>query len=281
MTYRLTRFGTVTLPAGAPRTPIKTGPSVDALVPLPGGGVYDGSGGGRAALRLPYDLVLRVTATATSTVALETTLLALRGLRGARAKLWRTLATDETQWCYARLLELPGERGASNILHQPVELRWLALSEWRGARHSAGWDLDAGVLLDDGYYLDEDDVYTLSSSPYAITVANANAVIRGVRMTVRAGGAAITALTIRNTTSGCCLTFTGTVAAGDDLVIDAGAQAVTNDGVGAYADLSRDPTYHQNGAWFELWAGDNSVTVTLTGGSTDSTITFEYYEGYE
>ena len=54
-----------------------------------------------------------------------------------------------------------------------------------------------------------------------------------------------------------------------------------HDGADAFAYFALDSTNHKNSWWFELAPGNNSVTVTLTGGSTNSTLMFEYPEGWE
>lgn len=67
--------------------------------------------------------------------------------------------------------------------------------------------------------------------------------------------------------------FTGTISAGDDLVIDTGAATVLNDGVDAYDDFALDAT-HTADAWLHLPSGTTTLTVTITGGP--GTISIEH-----
>lgn len=279
MGCRLIRFGTVTLPELDADDDLPLAGVQSPLV-LGSNGWFDAAGSGRAR-RAPARVRWGRVVAEDSTAAQRAAVTAVLGLAAQRLKLWREWSDGTREWAWARVLDGGQKHGPHDVYVSPLELEFSLVSEWRGERHSGGWVLDDGELLDDGLYLDESGKYTLSSSPLAITLENGNAVVRAVTITVTAGSAAITLLTIRNATSACCLVFDGTVAAGKSVVIDAGAQSVLNDGVAAYAHLVRDATYHQNGAWFEVWPGNNSITVTKTGGSTDSTITFDYYEGQE
>lgn len=281
MSYtRLVRFSTVDLPELDPKWDPGTAPAVDRTLRT-AGGFHDADGTGRAEAALPYERSYACVVTETDAVTLRATVTALRGLSRKRAKLWREQVDDgDREWCWARLLTVPMEQ--ATYLAQAVELRFLILSPWQGVRHSSGWVLDDGEVLDDGLYLDETGKYTLSSSPKAITLANGDAPVRDVTITITAGGAAITALTVANATASCKWAYTGTIASGKKLIMQAGIKALKNDGVDAYgADFALDGAAHLSPWWFELAPGNNAVTVTFTGGSTDSTITFEYCEGQE
>lgn len=131
------------------------------------------------------------------------------------------------------------------------------------------------------------EITTLASSPTAVTItADGNAAIDDLVITVTAGGAAITALEITNVTSEataggvdteiCDISYDGTIVAGKSLVIDCGAYSVENDGSDAMTNLTRE-TGHEVDGLFELRPGVvNTITVTFTGGSTDSTAMIQY-----
>ena len=75
------------------------------------------------------------------------------------------------------------------------------------------------------------------------------------------------------------LYFTGTLLAGNALVIDCGALTVLNNGVDASADFDTG-TSHKEAPWFTLWPSNNTVRVTLTGGSTDSVLDVDFYPAH-
>jgi len=282
MSYtRLVRFGTVDLPTLDPEWEPGPAEGRDRTVATTGG-FFDADGAGRAEAAFPLARRFRGTVAEDTAAAMRTTLTALRGLVRKRLKLWREQEDDsDREWCWARLIEAP--MAQSVYLAQEVELRFLLLCEWRGVRYSAGWVFDDGEVFDDGLYFDEDDAgkYTLNTSPKAITLGNGDAPVREVTITLTAGSAAITDVTVADATSGCAWSYDGTVASGKSLVMSAGNKALANDGTDAYDSHFTLEAAHASPWWFELAPGDNSVTVTLTGGSTDSTITFEYAEAWE
>lgn len=232
-----------------------------------------------------YQIVKRMVFMESTAAALQTQLDAVRALRGKRDTLYMRLADESVRSAYGRCVQVVIDRNTDNWLHQPVELVFECLAtEWVGAPHTAsGWVLDAGVDLDTGYELDEaGTAETMASSPHTMTgVSNdGNQYVYDAVVTVTAGGADITALTIENTTNGLTnISFTGTVAAGEVLVIDAGLMAVTNDGADAYASFAVN-SGHKMGGWLRLDPGTNAVKCTFTGGSTDSTISVAFRDGW-
>jgi len=119
---------------------------------------------------------------------------------------------------------------------------------------------------------------TLAASPQAMTITNdGDATCVNAIITVTAGSAAITALTLA--TDDAELSYSGTIAIGKELVIDCGALSVKNDGAAAYAGFTWTGN-HTSRWWLPLYSGDNTLTVTWTGGSTDSEIKVEFYDAW-
>jgi len=152
---------------------------------------------------------------------------------------------------------------------------------WRGSLGGV-WYFDSGEYFDTGLTFDSAKLFDLDSSPTEITITTSDDIgrstVRALQITVEAGSSAITSITIART-GGESLTFSGTIASGDVLIIDTGTMQVTNNGSDAYDDLALSPTADL-AAWFSLAAGDNDITITYTGGGTGSTIDFNYYEAW-
>ncbi len=281
---KLERFSTVELPLYNPRFQGGSAPSQAATVTLADGSVYDSSGAERARVALPYTLNYEGVALEDDAATLQTTLAALFGLRGKRAKLYRTLLddADSIQWAWARLTRVPMPSGPSGQLtHIPLSFQFDILSTWRGHYHTE-WTLNNGYFLNDGLYLNDGEfVETMSgASPYVITVTNGgNGICYEPLITITVGAAPITALTIA-TAGGTDIDWTGNIAIGDSLVIDCGAKSIKDDGVNAYVGFSYGGSHTANG-WLELPPGDTAITISRTGGSTDSTVQVDFQDIWE
>jgi len=280
----LYRFGAVDLPLYNPRLEGGSAPSQVATVTLADGRVWDAIGGERARAALPYMLNYEGLAAADDAAALQTTLAALFGMRGKRAKLYRRLLSDKNaiQWAWARLTRVPMPSGPSGqTTHIPLSFQFDILSTWRGHYHTR-WTLNNGYFLNDGLYLNDGEfVETMSgASPHVITVTNAgNGICYDPVITITAGAAPITALTIA-TAGGTDIDWTGNIAIGDSLVIDCGAKSIKDDGVNAYVGFSYGGSHTANG-WLELPPGDTAITIYRTGGSTDSTVQVDFRDTWE
>lgn len=279
MAYILERFGTLTLPIYNPRYSLDTVAAKNTIVRTIVGG-FDTVGAAQAVMDLPQVINYRAVILEDSVSAWRTAIDALRTQSRKRAKLYRRAwDTDEIQFCTARFVEAQTERDFQQARIYDVRLRFLQQSPWVGHDHSL-WTLDAGELLDDALYLDDGGYsVTLNTSPKSLIVTNGgNRATSDVRLTITAGAADITALTIA--CGDAEMSFSGTVSVGDVLVIDSGAQAVTDDGVAAYGSFAL-TSNHSIDEWIRLEPGDNTITVTKTGGSTNSTLLVEFQDGWE
>lgn len=282
--YRLIRFVTVDLEHYNQVDAIGSGPTPTAYQTLPEGGALDMFGSMQkqpGTVERTKSLRLRGSTEAN----LEQTYFQLLALRGTRGRLYRRTASGDIHWIYARLVELTAQRSYEQTKYrfiQDLDLRFITQeATWRGDLGGV-WYLDSGEYLDSGLAFDSGQTYALDGSPKAITITigtdAGRAPSRAVQIRVTAGSSAITSITIARA-GGESLTFGGTIAAGDVLLINTGTMQVTNDGVDAYDDLTLAPTADM-AAWFALETGDNDLTITYTGGGTGSTIDFRYYEAW-
>lgn len=281
--YRITEFGSTSLPQAQSSYTAGTAPTVSSIVSTVDG-VFDLVGTDLALPKLPYTLQYSCLAYASSQSTLRSTLDALRALRGKKQKLYRqTLGTSPAdQWAWARLKQVAFDHTYKHglTIAQPIVMEFEVLSYWHGEPSSA-WLLDDGYYMDDGLYLDEGTTtaFTLDSSPKDCVVANSgNILATEVQLSVLAGSADITALTI--SMGGIYnWTYSGTISAGEELLIDCRAFTVLNNGDDDYANFSLN-SGHLSYFWLALEPGNNTVTVTKTGGSTDSVLTFVFYDAW-
>lgn len=281
--YRLIQFGSVSLEYYNQVDAVGSGETPTAYLPLPDGGAIDLFGDQQkhpSTVERVKSLRLR----ASTEAALQSLYFGLLALRGKRDKLYRETPDGASQWIYARLVELSASRDfqfSKFRRFQDLELRFVTQEAfWHG--DATGSFLDNGGLLDDGDYFDTGTSADLDTSPetFDVTVGTETglATIRAMTITVYADDAPITALIITRT-DGETLTFEGTIAADESLIIDTGTMQVMNGGADAYDDLVFDPTADL-ASWFTLEPGTNEITVAFTGGGTDAKISFVFQEAW-
>jgi len=278
---KLVSFDDVALPIYNPRLAGGTAPSREATITLADGTVYDAIGADWAEIALPYTLTYECMALEDDASTLQTTLVSLMGKRGQRGKLYRRVLNDDTiHWAWARPLQIPSATGMGGLItHTPLTFQFQILSAWRGY-YRIDWLLDDSYYLDDGLFLNDNSyTETMASSPHIITVTNGgNGVCRDAIITITAGAANITALTIA--TGYTDIDWTGTLVAGNALVLDCGAKSILNNGVNAYSGFSYGAVHTLSG-WLELPPGDTAITITFTGGSTNSTVNVTFRDSWE
>jgi hypothetical protein len=175
---------------------------------------------------------------------------ALRSKVGMQGTLWRSLlGTTSRHWITARLLRVGWPQEVSDRLWKAqLTCEFESIMEgWRAATQTA-------------------TIATLTTfeGPRALTVmVQSLATIEDAILTIVAD-ATITSVRVRSTPLGVDWTWTGTLAAGSTLTIDAGAQTVRRDGVDAYSGFAL-AAAHTAQAWLPLAPGVNLYTVTANG----------------
>jgi len=262
-----------------------TGDAPSSNFGMPGGGSVDNYGNANtypaAMTRSKSALIAQSTKP-----LLEKTVNRLKTLRGKRARLWRVDADGERQYQYARLINVSVTRTtdeARNLINaiQSVSCSWILDSDtWLG-EFSGVWRLNDGYKLNDELQLNSGEVIELITSPQVETITitqddlYSKKFVRGVSIVITAPvGSSFSSIVIANA-QGATLTFSGTVAAGTELIIDALTNTVTNDGADAYDDLTITYASDYPFSWFPLFLGDNEITITHNGAGT---IRFDYTE---
>jgi membrane-associated phospholipid phosphatase len=195
-----------------------------------------------------------------ATQVLRASLDALTAVVGVRDSLWRRRWDDTTvlQWVTARLLSLKLETDSKHrTINQPVEAIFeTTMAAWRAETATTtaaslvadGW---LGLTVEvDGNVEVEDGVLTITSS--------------GTITDVQIGCAA----------QGIDLRWTGSLTLGRVLVIDAGAQTVTENGEDAYSGFSFGSGHSADG-WLPLAVGANALAIWSDDAGSAS---FSHYE---
>ena len=264
MAQIVTRFGDVystaeVLPLYAGRQPQGAGDVGSSLVQIPGG-VFDYRGSDDAAPEAERSDIVGEWIAATAS-EVEAKVRALRALRGVRSRLWRVDASSNQQWRWARCLRVQSEVEPGALTVASFRLTFeLFPMPWSGT--------------------DRSNSVTLSSSPQNVSLTNSgDAYVRDAVLTLTAGSAAITQVDF--VVSGVvAMRWTGTIGVGQSLVIDCGKRTVLLAGADAYSGFSLE-SGHAIGDWLRLAKGGNTtLVVTRSGGSTNSTLAWEYADAW-
>ncbi len=184
---------------------------------------------------------------------------ALKGKIGARGILWRRRLHDGARsWKEARLLHVEHVETIeeANVVSDVESLFETHMAGWRAATATeTTLEFADGV----GAGLIHANAGTLPALDAVITVA------------VTSG--TVTQVHIEGTTVE--LTWTGTLEVGETLTIDAGEEDVTLDGDDAYSGFTLGAG-HVVDSWLPLDIGTNLLTVTVTGGDAD--VTLSHYD---
>lgn len=279
MAYFLERFDTVNLPPLNPKHDLDTVQAKNTIVRT-ARLAFDTAGSAQAELNLPQTIRYSGFIVEDSLADLRTAVDALRALSRKRALLWRrSVDNSEVQSCYARYSASTVQRTFESPRTYETQIQFLQLTPWVGHDHTT-WVLDEGDYLDMALYLDDDGYrYTLTTSPYAAVISNGgNRATNNVRLAVTAGSASITSITFA--CGDAEFTYSGTVTTGHILIIDSGSQSVTNYLTADYANFAL-TSNHIIEDWLVFEPGDNTLTITKTGGSTDSGLSIELQDGWE
>jgi len=282
--YILYRFNTLTLPDKMPSDDNSTGVYATSPYALSTGGAYDALGTEQA-----YPVGARkFNKTAlfhfSDTTEMRNYHNSIRNLVGTTSRLYRQWVNGNVEWVTARFISIDSVRTIENQTHLEIGMSFEIYSHYWHGEYLAAWVFDSGEYFDTGLLFDSGgDSVTLDASPKSFTITmDGNAIVNDPKITILAGGANITALEIKNTTTGHLaeLDYSGTITSAQSLVIDCAAYTVKNNGSADEANFSLGATHGIN-EWFRFAPGANTIVVTFTGGSNDSTIDFDYYEGWK
>ena len=175
---------------------------------------------------------------------------ALRAVVGTRGTLYRKRWDDlAVQWKTARLLQVrrspqTDDRTAKAELECTFEA---PDANWRSSTAAA----PSATLISGG----------------TVTLAAANTgdqTVDDATLTITASGGTITSITVVNAATGITWTWTGALASGASLVVDAGALTVRKSGSDSYSGFSLNSA-HSARTWLPLAPGENSLQITSVG----------------
>lgn len=293
--WELTRFGndaSIIVPKGKVKGSFGTFDTVDTIMQVAGGTPYDTYGRDIAPSQ-PGTIQQVAHLHDNTPAALENTYRALSGKRGHVERLFRTWHTTQlSEWVYARLksVSAPHDTAFSgrNLL-KSLTCTWSVLSpQWNGTRHGAGWDFNSGEYFNSGLNFNEDifSVFQLENPTTWITITNSgNVAAQEIRLVITPNGSDITALTITKFVPGLGNTvmfyMTIPIYSGNALHINLANKSLTYDGL-THADYN---LFHLGAAnpyeqWLLIEPGENIFSVQRTGGLAESTISFNFYDGW-
>ena len=283
MSFLPTYFGAVALPSYAYK--VTGGPATKDAIVRTLGGSHDADGTENAEINFPYALthsclVYSVTSTAADYTPLGTALETYRAFVGKRERLWVApwAAPSPARWAWARCTGVEIGQTVYNRNTQPVSFHFQVETPWYGTAYG-GDIVSGGYLFGNGIYYGAAGATTINTSPKSFTVANAgNYRINDCGLTIVAGAASITYIKI--TVTGISeFAWSGTLTTGNLLTIDCGAAYVQANNVDGYSGFAL-TSNHVIGPWLRLQSGNNTVVVTITGGSTNSYIQFSRSDTY-
>ena len=258
--FWLTKFGTKDIPLCNAVQDVGAGPIYTTVTQLPGGYHFDAQGNEQSPIKTPYPLKAEAVLHSNSPWELDDMLQQWRALQGTKATLYRRRDRKNLdEYVTARLTEVSARRDIRDRLRLDLSLSFdIFTPVWHGLAHT--------------------ETITMDASPKTQEIPNnGDSVQRYITITVNATVNPITAIKIENLEAGHVSSFTWTdsIAAGQALVITNRPRAVLNNGVNAYAYFALDAGHTIND-WFRLMPGNNTVRVTMTGGSATSTVVFTY-----
>ena len=265
--YHLTKFDDLTMPMDNPTTDHSPPVAVRSVIRT-AGGAFDRFGSDRAPASFPYTLRHRATIYESDSSTQLTTMDNWRRKVGVRASLWRAAdATGDLQYATARLEAVRVNRQPKHTVYQPVEWLFTVLGPWNGQTlHS----MVMRPTTDGTPRLPRMWANTAGATP-KFSIYNAGTTNQTeMTFTLAATGAgSLSNVTITNNTTGHQMTFSGTIASGDSLVIDTGALTVTNGGSNAYSSF----TWNRP-EWMVLEPGWNRFSISVTGSDGKLTVTW-------
>lgn len=297
MAWRLSTFDGLDLSILLPELPVGSGPSVNPSIPLPHGQMFDSYLNERLPVQLPYDLAYNHIIRGDADEYLLDKLNSLKAKRGVRGKLVRTRETgsmftptarEESQWCYARLMQVNSTRTVENmVVWLTVDILFQIQSLWYGTFQAGGtYDSASGGVYSGSYLVDALSA-SLTSSGSVIELKNyGNTPNNAVRIRLRNAAAApdyITSITL--STASTKFNWSSTLYGGNtDLEFDTGERTVRLDSLGSYQYFSLDPDEHFLNDWLRIGASSTaSLTIAWASqsASVDTAVTISYHDAWE
>lgn len=264
MAYWYTKFGTTTIGQAGPVHDISLPARVTGVETI--GGAVDEWGSAQAPIAIPYRVTVRGEEVANTFATIASKVQAIRALVGTRSTLYRRAdGSTNSQSATARLANISMSRNGDQQLSVPYTLSFLVYSPcWSGSSVTATCALGTEPTTEIALYNAGDaqvrtPIITITASTNAIT-----------DVTISAGGET-------------SISWSGTLGAGNDLVIDCGAQRVTNSAADAYSGITFG-SGHTVSYWLGLDAGTTttlSITRTAAGTDVAGLVTVAYYYGYQ
>jgi len=280
MSFRPTYFGAVALPGYAYK--VTGGPKARNSTMRTISGFHDADGT-YGELELPYTLTYSCLVYQSAGIAsLGGAIDDLRAMIGQRQRLYMTPwdSTTDARWAWARCIGVNVPATVYNRSHQPIDIEFLIETTWRGYAYGGTVNYSAGYLFGNGLYYSSSNATTLTGSPQTLTaVNNGNYWVDDAGITITAGDAALTYVKV-GVTSYSEFEYTGSITAGNSLIVDCGKRFVRANGVDAYESFQLTSS-HAIAGWMKLLPSEStSVVVTYTGGGTGSTAVLTYSEAW-
>ena len=278
MSYRLSKFGSTTLPCARMTATYGTGPTVDATIPTIGG-MFDAYSDGIGNLDVPYDVTHGCWIVDTEEDA-QDTLDSLYAMRGTRNILYRIdEVSSALNWCWARCTQVRNPWQWQRKTMNPLDITFQIQTPWYGAVTGTGWSLDTGATLD-ATLIGSAVTTTLDVVPKHITLTN-NGNVATHHVSFRLAAHTTIIYVEVQIDLGSRFKWTGTVPAGQTLQVTQRQDyaAITLEGASAYNGFSYSTNFG-NGWWLELQPGANTAYVTVYGGDGQDTITFDHADGW-
>ncbi len=248
--YYLYSFDGVRLPSRMAVEPNETGDAPATIVERVGGAVdLAGSALRRSRVRVIQHRGVYIDESGQTAEQQFTALLAKWGRRGQLNRRRKSDAAE--QWTYARLLNVSSRIDIEHWHANAIEVTttFLLHGLWReSTAQNISWALGGNKTVVESGNPIEDAVLTVTATTdvYLVTVTTDN---------------------------GTDLFYSGSISAGQSLVMHGGDLTVRNNGVGDYANL----TYNSGHQVAGFWIIDGTVTFTVTATSGTGTVYLSYY----
>jgi len=264
MAYILLSFDSLTIPTylqDGDQQNIGTGSALTNFTQLAGGGFFDNYGSSVSPRAIQS---ITKTGFIWGDTAADTrdTLDNWRAKIGVRGKLTVQYDDSTERWQYARLTDVSTpRRGSDKGNWLVVNFTWMTADQkWFGTAHPVqGWTWgDGSWTFGDGTatFGEEFEEFTFDANPDSFSLSNGGNVDATDLVISLRPNEAVSSLTISNSANGASMTFSDTITAGTELIINVGAMSITNGGDNAFSGFANNQI-----PWMPLAPGTNTITV--------------------